>query len=85
MSKQNLYLQASDLAAAYRDWKDGVGKDNKKLTWKEYCQIENELDLEVVNLFWSALNDEYEGLDLDTINAMELSHIASMLRSEAYA
>ena len=85
MSKQNLYLQASDLAVAYQDWKAGVGKDNKTLTWEEYCQIENELDLEVVNLFWSALNAEYEGLDVDTINTMELSYIASMLRSEAYA
>ena len=85
MSKQNLYLQAADLATAYLDWKAGVGKDKKTLTWEEYCQIENELDLEVVNLFWSALNAEYEGLDADTINAMEISHLASMLKSEAYS
>jgi hypothetical protein len=85
MTKKNLYIQASELAAHYQDWKSGVGKDNQKLTFEQLCQIENDLDLEAVNLFWSALNEEYEGVDDGLTRDLDVSHLASRLRYEAYA
>ena len=85
MSKTNLYIKASELAASYQDWKSGVGKDDQKLTWEQYCQIENDLDLEVVNLFWSALNYEYVGVDEASVRDLDVSFLPSKLMGEAYA